>query len=225
MRSLVASVSGLLVALLLACADSPPLRGAPARREFNPAPQLGPVIQELSQVADTGPGLRMAIWLPVEAWIAIVMSAGHPERQVRQTLAPLEPYNILAGVDLPEGPKKPGSGRAIVAENLTLVDPAGEAHPPIPDAELPPLVGKLFNHLAPLLSSGLGNLGKSYHLIAFPRTFDPLEPGRVSVRFFDSEFSWRLPVGALSAPRRCPVDNEQLDGAWNYCPWHGVQLE
>ena len=54
---------------------------------------------------------------------------------------------------------------------------------------------------------------------------NPKEKENFEIRLDKEVFQWRLPLGALLPPRYCPTDDEELSGAWNYCPYHGKALK
>ena len=53
---------------------------------------------------------------------------------------------------------------------------------------------------------------------------DPLASGRFSVDVDGTTLVWDLPLGALVAPRICPLDSAQWSGTYRFCPVHGVPL-
>lgn len=86
--------------------------------------------------------------------------------------------------------------------------------------------------IKPLLASAVGPLGQNLHFYLFPMTnreglpiLEAKKEGGFSLDFGGESFKWNLPIGALLPPKICPVDGEELNGGWKYCPWHGQQLK
>jgi hypothetical protein len=112
------------------------------------------------------------------------------------------------------------------------VDGDGEKYRPLQDKEITSEVASFLESLRPSMASMAGAFGEGCHFFMFParssdggRIADPRESGNFSVRVGDRSFSWRLPLGSVLPPKRCPVDGQMLNGAWDYCPWHGERLE
>ena len=70
------------------------------------------------------------------------------------------------------------------------------------------------------------------HLYLFPAKNKADKPimeakkdGAFTIGLADESFNWKLPLGSLLPPKVCPVDGEELNGAWKFCPWHGEALK
>jgi len=68
-------------------------------------------------------------------------------------------------------------------------------------------------------------------LFYFPGTTDQgkriastTQEGTFSVEVGDQVFAWRTPLGSVLPKKVCPVDGEEMSGAWTYCPLHGEKL-
>lgn len=106
------------------------------------------------------------------------------------------------------------------------------AYAPIPEAEVSEDEQTVIAVFRPVFSNMLGQMGQNLDLLLFPlqdahghALADPLNPGRFTINVFDEKFTWRLPLGSLLPQKRCPEDGEMLNGAWTFCPIHGVKLE
>ena len=78
----------------------------------------------------------------------------------------------------------------------------------------------------------MGQLGKNFHFVLFPATnkerlpiMEAKKEGRFSLNLGGDNLRWRLPLGSLLPQKVCPIDGEELSGAWKYCPWHGALLK
>lgn len=56
------------------------------------------------------------------------------------------------------------------------------------------------------------------------KKIDVKKEGKFSMLMDKTEYKWRLPLSSLLPPRLCPIDDEKLNGAWKFCPTHGVEL-
>lgn len=85
--------------------------------------------------------------------------------------------------------------------------------------------------MGPVLVNMLGPMGQNMHFFLFSSKKKngqeiavAKREGAFSVKLDKREFKWRLPLGSLLPPKVCPIDGEKLNGAWKFCPWHGVAL-
>jgi hypothetical protein len=130
---------------------------------------------------------------------ALLAGSQFSESEVRASLAPIEPYTVVAAIDLRGGIENPGSSKEEIAANLVVHDPGGRTLRPLDDDSIDPRLREVLVRMK--------------------------QRGQPSIDLFDTHYSWRLPIGSLVLPRTGPVDGEMLNGAWDYCPWHGVRLE
>ena len=86
--------------------------------------------------------------------------------------------------------------------------------------------------MRPVLSNMLGPMGENMRFFLFPAVdgsgteiANPTSQNHFAVQLGDHHFRWRLPLGSLLPPKACPDDGQVLNGAWNYCPWHGTKLK
>jgi len=117
-------------------------------------------------------------------------------------------------------------------DSVVLVDGAGNEYRSLPPLDVGPDARNLLAMLQPMLANMMGPMGQNLHFLVFPglddagrRIADASAEGQFAVRVGDEEFRWRLPLGSLLPPKFCPVDGERLNGAWKFCPWHGVELQ
>ena len=85
--------------------------------------------------------------------------------------------------------------------------------------------------MKPVIAGMLGHKPKNIHFFLFPANSSKGSPlvqatgkGRFAMVVNKREFLWRTPFAALMPPKRCPIDGEQLNGGWEFCPYHGVEL-
>lgn len=167
-------------------------------------------------------------WLPGAYWTATL-----GEEEAQEILEVLDPYEIFGVVDGPIGPfgGVDFRSREAISAELELIDEDGAVHQPLGEEDVDPDAISLLSMMRPAIGNLLGPMGQNLHFFIFPGqkdgrpVLDPKEEGSFRVVVGDEEFHWRLPLGSLLPPRYCPVDGEELSGAWNYCPWHGAELE
>ena len=174
-------------------------------------------------------------WMPEEFWHSSFSSEpGTTDTEVEELLAILRPYHIMMVADGAIGPfgGVTFQSEAEVRSGLRLIDIAENRYEPLPPSEVNPDVLNLAAMITPVLANALGATGQNTFFFVFPALTDEGdrfgladEEGRLTVEVGTEAFSWRLPLSALLPPKYCPVDGERLDGAWTYCPWHGVELQ
>lgn len=131
---------------------------------------------------------------------------------------------VFGGVDfVPE---------AKVRASLRLIDLRGKEHKPLPQSALSADASNMLAMMRPMMAANLGPMGENLNFYAFPavdadgaRLADATVEGRIAVKTARESYSFRLPLGALLRPKVCPKDDERMNGAWSFCPWHGLRLE
>ncbi len=194
---------------------------------------LGALTRETQQQFQDATKLEILWWLPVELWAAVLQ--GDPPGTTRSEAldsfdrhliffvaeANISPLGNLTFED-PEKTRK----------RVHLLDLDGKKLSPLPEDSVPSDLRILLNTLLPALASSAGAVGQNFQPFVFAsknaagkRIASPREPGMLRVALGDRTFRWRLPLASLLPPKRCPVDDEELSGAFVYCPYHGNKLD
>ncbi len=195
---------------------------------------INALTQETQRMARKSDELSLAWWIPEEFWRASFSES--PEitaAQAEEFLKVLRPYFVLVIVDGTIGTMGGVTykSEASVRENTQLVDSAGARYRPLGEDQIGPDTRNLLQMLKPVLSNMLGPLGQNMHFLLFnaknnkgTMIAEARKEGSFTVRSGSNEYKWRLPLGSLIPQKTCPVDGEKMNGAWIYCPWHGVKL-
>ena len=120
---------------------------------------------------------------------------------------------------------------AEIRAGVQIRDGQGKTYAPLPEEKIDPNAKDFLLMMKPVFASMIGPMGQNMHAIVFSNRDEKGQPivrakgeGSFSVQLSGREFKWRLPLGALLPPKTCPQDGEKLNGAWKFCPWHGVAL-
>jgi len=175
-------------------------------------------------------------WLPTEFWERSAIQQGSTQEQARANFAPMRDYTlvIVAVGKIGIGNINWRSEKEIRA-NTTLRDADGQLYQPL--KEISPDAQGIASIVKPILANILGPTGQNLQILFFPAKTakgmpiaDPAQGGSFSVVLSnlttqkEAEFTWRLPLTSLSAPRYCAVGKERVEVNWKYCPWHGNRL-
>ena len=78
----------------------------------------------------------------------------------------------------------------------------------------------------------LGKMGENMYFFLFQkednprdRIIHPTKEEKFTVKLGGEKLHWNLPLSSLLKPKKCPVDNEIMNGSWKFCPFHGVKLD
>ncbi len=223
MRSL--TLTFFAAAIAFGCTASSPVQAVDVRE----------VIAE-TQRTSANPGTSDLVWwIPTEFWRASLANEPSVTAELlSQFEATLAPYVMFAVVHGKIGPFAGVSWtpEADLLPTIKLTGPGGEVHRPLEASGLSPDAKNLSGSLRPVLVNMLGPMGQNMHFVFFSAKdssgaplADPLNPGEFSFGMMDETYSWRLPLGSLLPKKHCPVDGEALNGAWQFCPWHGKKLK
>ncbi len=192
----------------------------------------------LSQIQLTDPRadvMNMAMWMPEQFWQATFSQESNiTQTEIEQRLDVFRPYILVAVVAGKLGPFGAPNfdSLATVLNKTRLVDDEHTVYEPMIRSTLSPDMQGFLTVFTPMLTQMLGPMGEAMVLVVFPARdqdgvmiADATKEGSFQVNVGDSEFKWRLPLGAVLPPKVCPVDGEKMNGAWKYCPWHGVELK
>jgi hypothetical protein len=219
---------------------------SPRANAQNSEDLLDQLMKDLFKVRSSGTRMSIVIWLPEEFWRLVMnkyMSETEPTATAESRAAvdslvkQIGAYNIVAVAD---GRGDPGAtvylSEPTIRSSIQFIDATGNSSGPVNASDVSPevraVVGQMRQTLGKMLGSKIGQMGEGVHLFAFPgrtpngaRIAPPDKPGSVTIRYSGVEVSWRLPLGSIASPKKCPLDGELLNGGWTYCPWHGAKLE
>lgn len=195
---------------------------------------LTALTQETQMMSRKADELTLLWWIPEEFWRAsFAQTQDISPTQVEDFLKVLRPYFVLVAVDGSMGSigGVTYKSEAAVREETQLIDFSGARYRALPEESVGPDVQNLLQMFKPVLGNMLGPLGQNMHFLLFPaRTgkgsmiAEASKEGGFTIKMGANEYRWRLPLGSLIPRKTCPVDGEKLNGAWIYCPWHGVKL-
>jgi hypothetical protein len=196
---------------------------------------LNNLLEETQRVSENPDYLTIVWWIPVEFWSATLAQDPTTTQSDADDISnTLGPYTLFAVVD-----GRIGNFGGVtyfsedyLRENITIKDIRGNIYRPLQKADVSPDAVSLLSIIKPGLEKTLGATGENMHFMVFPGTdsdgetvADPMQEGIMTVAVGSDAFKFRLPLGSLLPRKICPVDGEEMSGAWKYCPWHGDKLE
>lgn len=187
-----------------------------------------------TQISSNDPdAMSMVWWLPTEFWeISFAQDENMSEAEINEFLNTLEPYSIFGVVD-----GKIGAfgginyeDEEVISQSISVTNQHGKVFKPVNPNELSPDVNNLLMFFKPFFSNMMGDLGNNLNFYVFKdyesgkRLFNPQDMGELSVSFNDKTLKIETPIGSLLPKKKCPVDGKEMNGAWQFCPWHGDKL-
>jgi hypothetical protein len=216
---------GAAFALLVSAAFA----ASPAERPLD----LYDLVDETVLQTQVGDKVAMAWWIPEEFWVSAFADEGPGAEDLEDLVDVLRPYVVVAAL---EGEfDKSGELRLIdprkLRNSLRLRDSRGSIYTPLGADNVSDEATLLAMSMKPALVELLGELVQDLEFFYFPAVSSEGIPiaeatgtGTFSVAVGDALFEWSLPLASALPPRRCVVDGRLLNGAYIYCPWHGVRL-
>lgn len=195
---------------------------------------LNALAQETQKASRKTDEVTLLWWIPEEFWRTSISQGGDlPASQTEEFLKVLRPYLVVAVIDGRVGPigGLTFKSEATIRESVQLIDASAKRYRPLNNDSLDADIKNLLQMFKPVLTNMLGPIGQNMHFLLFPARdakglmiAEAKKEGTFSVQLGNAEYKWRLPLGSLLPLKTCPVDGEQLNGAWIFCPWHGVRL-
>ena len=195
---------------------------------------LSKLVAELQKGSDAVNEVTLVWWAPEEYWrTTFGQDPNISTAQAEEIVNFLRPYTILFVVDGSMG--KFGSvdykPEPEIRANIQVGDSRGVFYRPLPVDQVNQNAKDFLLMMKPVFASMIGPMGQNMHAIVFPGKDAKGQPiadvkreGNFSVKLYEGEFKWRLPLGVLLPAKICPQDGEKMSGAWKFCPWHGVAL-
>jgi hypothetical protein len=181
-----------------------------------------------------GKQIKLIWWIPIEFWKAtFAEDRDMSESQIKEFLEFYKPYTLFAVV---EGKVGSMGGFTFVSADsirkyISLVDDEKNIYKPVDEDKMSPDLKNLLSIFVPILKNFIGQLGENMQFYVFTdidlkgkRISDPYSKGFVQLNIGKDEYKWKTPLCSLLPPKICPADGESMNGAWEYCLWHGVKL-
>lgn len=195
---------------------------------------INKLTEETQQLSDSPDKMRLVWWIPTDFWEAVFsQDASIPRQDASAMLDQFEKYTMVATID---GNIDADGNIHYVSEDaifntLKVVDNTQKEFSPLTEDQIDLDTKRLITIMKPVLANMLGKLGENMHFFLFQKTDDPLNKivnpkneEKFAVKLNDEQFEWQLPLGSLLKPKKCPIDQQLLDGSWTYCPYHGKRL-
>jgi hypothetical protein len=196
---------------------------------------LQAMIQEMQSLSPDPDRIGFVWWMPAEFWRqALELDPTASPEQKEELASMLEPYLILGIADGTIGPMGGASffTEEHVRASVRVRDGAGAVHSPMDKDKVSSDARNWVAMLRPILTGFAGPMGENMHFVFFSGhtaegrvLADPTAEGSFTVLLGEEEHAFRLPLASMVPKKVCPVDGEELNGTWSFCPWHGVRLE
>lgn len=196
---------------------------------------ISALIQETQRMSQSAKEMTLVWWVPEEFWrVSFERDPNITATQTEEFLKILRRYMLIIAIDGKVGAfggitYKP---KTTIENDIQVIDRQGTYYRPFSDENMDADIKNFLLMIKPILANMLGPIGENMHFFLFPPKNEKGEDiavakreGTFSVKLDKREFKWRLPLGSLLPPKVCPVDGEKLNGAWKFCPWHGVELK
>ncbi len=196
---------------------------------------LNNLTEQTQLSSESSDAMRMVWWIPVEFWETVFREDGSiSEEEIIETIEIFKKHTIVGIVDGKIGVLGTVKYNTFeeIKQNTTIIDNLDNTYKPLNDNKIDEDTSMILEMMKPMLSSMLGNLGQNFHFLVFDNKniegnnlVEPTKKGTFTVKLRDELYTFRLPIGALLPDKQCSEDNEMLNGAWSYCPWHGNKLQ
>ncbi|MFT5890874.1 MAG: hypothetical protein ACI9Y7_000972 [Dokdonia sp.] len=186
------------------------------------------MVKDLILTKKVESNIKQVWWLPSEYWrFALADTPNIGEEVILDIESKLKGYSLFSVVN---SDINPFDGFKIKDAVVTIVN-NNAILTPIPDEEVPADIKELINLLRPTLASMVGQLGEQMIFYVFKNDLEdgttaisPYNTGKLDVKVNGTGFIYRLPLQSMVEKKTCLEDQEQLNGNWEYCPWHGTKL-
>lgn len=186
------------------------------------------MVKDLILMKKVESNIKQVWWIPSEYWrFALTEDQNIGEEIILDIEAKLAGYTLFSVVN---SDISPFSGFKKRDATISIID-KNEILSPLSEEEIPDDIKELINIFRPTLAGMIGQLGEQMIFYVFKNNLEdgttaisPYNKGKLLVKVNDTDFTYRLPLQSMVEKKICPEDQEQLNGNWEYCPWHGTEL-
>lgn len=174
------------------------------------------------------------LWIPNSYWkIALEGNTNIPKNTIEMLEKAFEDYVLICIVDIKIGARgnMTFKTKTELGESLSLIDSNNKEYNFLNESEISYNTKSLLKNITPMFSQMFGKMGKGMHLFLFKvknnkgeNIINEFKKGSFIVKHSQNKFNWNLPLSSLIDKKKCPVDNNEMNGNWNFCPFHGKEL-
>jgi len=177
--------------------------------------------------------VKIIWWIPVEFWeVALRDDKSLTETQKEDMLSSMSEIFLVGVVhgSMVSGINMEYESYKAIKKSLVVTGQNNVKYKPLSDSEISVEVEVLLAAFKPVLKNLIGEMGENFHFYAFDayeddkRIADPLAGGKLYFKLFSEHNEIKTPLGSLLPKKKCPVDDEPMNGGWKYCPHHGEAL-
>ena len=178
--------------------------------------------------------ITMVWWIPDEYWQAsFAQNPAITKAQMQSFTKALSPYILFVVVDGKIGSlgRVTYKSEETIRSTIQLIDSHKTIYYPLSKESIGADAKTFLSVMKPVFSNMMGQLGENMNFVVFPsssktreKIADARGEGSFSLKLGESMFKWKVPLGAVLPAKVCPIDGEQLNGAWKFCPEHGKEL-
>jgi len=190
---------------------------------------------ETQQLSESPDNLKLVWWIPIEFWEAVfAQDPNMPQDRADEILHVFKQYTLLSTIDGTIGTFGDISYKTKkqIFNYLEIIDNDNKSFFPLREENIDQKTKEVIDYIKPVLASMLGKMGENMYFFLFQNEDDPLDriidpttEDKFTVKLGGEKLRWTLPLSSLLKPKKCPVDNDLMNGGWKYCPFHGVKLE
>jgi hypothetical protein len=192
-------------------------------------------IKELQIWQKDGRDMALTFWIPTSYWrIALEDSPNTSEETIQIIEEAFEDYLLVCVLqfDMSENGIMTFKDENSIRKGLYVSDKDGKKLPLIKDKDISESTFSIIESFKPLFSKMFGQMGDGMHFYLFDNLdkngyeiIDENKKGALLVHHSEYDFRFNLPLATLLPDKHCPVDNAAMKGNWDFCPFHGMELE
>jgi hypothetical protein len=197
--------------------------------------ELSEYVNEIQKWSKDENKLALTFWIPSSYWsIALQDNPEVNPEMIQQIEMAFQDYVIIIALDMEMnlGSSMVFRKEPEMRKSISIIDYQGNKHFPLKEYELGESALMFKDAIKPMFAQMLGKMGQGMNFYFFKvqdkennNLINEFEKGKFTVRHSDKEFEYLLPLSTLLPKKKCPVDNVEMNGSWNYCPKHGAKLD
>lgn len=176
---------------------------------------------------------KMVWWIPGVTWQIISRQSPEFTPEMAESVEKaLEDYVIVcaSSADLGSG-NVSNQSESSTERNLTITV-NGKSYRCLDPDDISEEANVLKSTMEPVFANMMGNFGKGLRLYFFrvqdsngKGLLDPYGNQAFSIKLFNQQFDWQLPLSCLMEDKVCPKDHVTFPANYLYCPFHGSELQ